>query len=377
MDESGNLTMSFNSTQDSGIASIRNTLIGWLDGSASVAMLYHLLQGDGWPAVGVEDEPYTLFIAATEGLPVYRTRLIERLAQALDSKPDVTTAATRPAQMLYNLLRLCAEVYSPEVLGPPLRGMWARRQLRDEWRGADLRDRLRAALILNQPDREMLPDWEAMLNGHTDEFLGGSWQDGFLGLLAIKPPNGVDPDFSILGRALHSVADHLKHTGPARNIRLRRFLERLQRAYPDRNWATELIVLGDKYQWPGWGITALPTVVGLQNGSAYVLSSVAKGLEAGYGIETEQQMWSGLMSKVRLGDHPSARDFLRQFQAIMWGASNDMKTLGIQPWVHAVKDSFVYLARQNEEGDNAVKQAIRIANDSFRQIEVPLLAKAP
>ena len=224
--------------------------------------LIRFLQGYDIPALGHEDEPYQWIL---RGLPRGRKRhptrkkLAERLASVLSAAPDVERPGKRPEEVLYNLLMLCAGVYSADQLGQRLFEMFERRALQGKHRGLDLRIALQYALASNQLDNRLEPDWYSMLGKGRHEYLKGNEYDGFGGIL-MMPPSANDrgkPAYDSIGKALRLMAEHLEQRLD-RRPKFQKLLDRVERVYPLGDaWNLDFIRQAHKNDWPVWAVDSL------------------------------------------------------------------------------------------------------------------------
>ena len=230
------------------VASLAARIRDWLhdaSGAAQDGPLIGWLQGYGLPRVG-HDEPYVWLAEAYEHLAEGddREEFRNRLANVLDSRPDVERPGRRPEELLYNLLLLCTRIEDRRKLGPPLLRMYDRADgdsgLKGlQWSGLDLRKPLSSALIVNQPfrtattgerdlDETIRPRLEAawfrLLESHEDDALPVTEAYGFSGVLTLDEPGS--PNLPALGRAV----DATVKAGPEAEGRPRdEFRDRLAR----------------------------------------------------------------------------------------------------------------------------------------------------
>jgi hypothetical protein len=250
--------------EDEPVLLLRKVLCAWLGQSAwSPNQILRWLEGYDLPPVGHEDEPHLWLL---RGLPLAEDRsraetiLAARIAGVLDKQPDVQRPGTRPDQILYNLLMLCAGLSCPDQLAEPLYAMFKRKQLKGEWVGIDHRSSLRAALTENQVDNRLQPVWEGMLEGRADDFLGSNAYDGFEGIV-LMPRSSNDrglPALDAIGKALVGMVETLERHENRRS-EVRRLLTQVTETYPGHpNWDLTLLSLADGFRWPRWAVECLP-----------------------------------------------------------------------------------------------------------------------
>jgi hypothetical protein len=184
--------------------------------------------------------------------------------------------------------------------------MYKRRALRGAWMGVPLGSRLRVAMISNQADTRWLFLWNALLDASGDDFLGGSWVDGFRGVLLL--PIGHDgPDRDILGSALQKCARRLEGDRVERRPRFAELLKSVKITYPGPAWDVEFITIGDKSNWPNWTISALPRVV----------------------VRTATQTVMPVCMKTSLANHYPCQDGGSYFGGLLYGVRAPQEALDI------------------------------------------------
>jgi hypothetical protein len=223
------------------------------------------LQGYGMPAIGHDEEPYLWLI---RGLPPeneryeVETKLSTRVRAILESKPDENRPGTRPDQVLYNLLMLCAGLSCPDQLADPLYAILERGVLKGDWLGVDLRYALQVALILNQSDNRLLPDWRAALENRKHDFLPGTEYEAFEGIRFMPPSSDErgEPALDAIGYALKVMATHLAED-EERKTEFRLLISKVFETYPGRpTWDIDLLHQASKNQWPDWAMQELPNM---------------------------------------------------------------------------------------------------------------------
>jgi hypothetical protein len=346
---------------------LRATLRDWLNtGSWTLDYLYALLQGDNWPPIIREEQPYELFMAGTCDDPSLRIELAKRLAVALDDEPEVKLPGTRPAQMLASLLTLCSEVYNPDVLWEPLLRMNGRHKLTAEWpRGVPLNDLLRAALILNQRDDSMMPEWTSMIEGTPGDFLAGNMYDGIRGFYLRKPDNGTTPRWALLGPALRKVALRLSGSGDRRNIEFREILDPLRKLYQLENW-DELFLLAVHYNWPRWTITSFVPPLATTNDDVYAMSSLGVALKE-CGGKKREELWGGLIWKVSIKGNKEAGALFQDFSHESLEAANEMKRTTVTTWLAAMGNALIYTCSDSKNGLR--KAALDSASRQYHMVD--------
>jgi hypothetical protein len=242
---------------------VANRIREWLEGPRPSWTLVDWLEGYNLPAVGPEEEPYIWLRRGLDKLPPeYQERFVVQLAQFIEERPDVERPGDRPDEVLYNLLWLCARPGDRARLGLPLKGMYDRAEQREgltgqSYRGLDLRDTLRLALIANQHDRSLVSVWFRMLRSETDDVLPGTEYSGFYGVLAADLPGR--PNLEDLGQALTEMVNYLT---PRRGIRLKKLDELFRRIKEyhgsDARWDIDLIKIADRFKWRLWAVDWLP-----------------------------------------------------------------------------------------------------------------------
>jgi hypothetical protein len=232
----------------------------WLDRGPDWKLV-DWLSGYSLPALSGEDEPYYWLAKGLEGLGELENTggpFCARVAAFLASKPDEVRPGQRPNQVLYNLFMLCACLHCPRSLAGPLRALYARRRIQGRWRSFDLRDALLAALIENQDNRDLQPDWERMLHEGRHEYLPGNAFDGFFGLLkmdVVRVAEGAEPDGPLILEALSAmVLEHLEDD-PERVPQLESLLEAVTDVYPGcADWERRFLDQAACDDWPHWAL---------------------------------------------------------------------------------------------------------------------------
>jgi hypothetical protein len=230
----------------------------------STAELRKWLVGDDFPLPD-SDEP---FLWMLRGLPeghryAAETTLAERVAVLLNERPDQD--AGREPRLLFNLLHLCAGLAYREVLGEPLNAMFERhrkdRSLDREYHEIPLSHGLRAALVSNQVDSSLRPEWFNMVEGRAEPYLPGNIYDGLDGLRRMprNRDSWGDPVLDDFGWALTQLARHLENR-PNRRAEFRRQLAALMATYPGRDWGWELLQTAENCGWPDWTDLCLPSL---------------------------------------------------------------------------------------------------------------------
>jgi hypothetical protein len=227
--------------------------------------MYDWLQGYYLPPVGHDEYPYVWIyrgLALIDQRGPAELELALRLSKVLRQKPDVSRPGTRPEEMLFNLLMLCASVSNSSQLGEPLFDIYERRALKGEWLGTDLRVALTAALCLNQIDKRLQPIWQAMIEGRYDDFLIGTPKHGLDGIAFMQPSEQVQdaPALPEIGYALKAISHNLQGE-PDRRLDFGTYINEIVNTYPGRpNWDQELICLADQNHWPDWAVVSLPSL---------------------------------------------------------------------------------------------------------------------
>jgi len=243
---------------------VRDALESWLSRPQwKLKEVYDWLQGYYLPPLGHDDYPY---VWVYRGLVLFDERgkaeaeLTSRLSVALREKPDVMRPGTRPEEMLFNLLMLCASLSNSHLLGEPLLKIYERRALEGEWLGTDLRVALTSALISNQIDNRLQSIWQAMIEGRDTDFLIGSPKHGLDGIALMPNSDGEQhsPALPELGYALKAIARNLQ-AEPERRLEFATYVNEIVSTYPGRpSWAPDLVIVADKAKWPAWAVECLP-----------------------------------------------------------------------------------------------------------------------
>ncbi|MBI2140781.1 hypothetical protein HYU14_07705 [Candidatus Woesearchaeota archaeon] len=203
--------------------------------------LLRFLNGYDHSAGVSEDEPYQLLLRSIkEGhKPPYAASIASFLAHSPDvafagwlerklddSRPDNPTEyllietgegtyrTPRPDQLLYNLLLFSACLRQPENLAEPLYQMFGRKKLKGDWRGPSLVGALCDALIWNQVDSRLLPEWKLMMDNGIHPYLGGSPFEGFSAIdhMPIGPEKPYQPNVQAVYAALVKMYEHFRKT---------------------------------------------------------------------------------------------------------------------------------------------------------------------
>src|SRR5262249_28439272 len=154
-------------------------------------------------------------------------------------------------RLIFNLLYFCAQLQQPMILKKPLlqmlndRAVPANGEDSGEYQGVPLIAALRAALAGNQTESEMLPLWQAMLEGKSDSYLNGTPMDGFEGVIGL----GGSPKEVLVGWALARMADHLDDN-PFRTRQFKQLLRVVRSRFVDYPWDFEL--LAARCEWRPW-----------------------------------------------------------------------------------------------------------------------------
>src|SRR6185436_16423106 len=190
------------------IIAMRRLLDSWFENPESGSEeLINWLQGYDLPVSESGEEPYLWVL---RGLPLTRERaearrrLANRVGSALKEQPDVHRPGRRPAQVLYNLLMLAAELACPEELAEPVYMMYERSRLSGSYLGLDLWNALRSALAENQLDNRLEKEWFAILEAKGGTKLPGNPAQAYYGLLLMpaSPAERGRPNLNALGQAL-------------------------------------------------------------------------------------------------------------------------------------------------------------------------------
>lgn len=254
---------------------MRKLVIPWLQCEEwQPQQLIDWLQGYGLPPVGHEDSPYQWIL---RGLPLGAERhraeqtLALRAAQLLDGQPDVKPVGTRPNEVLYNLLYLCAGLSCPDQLAEPLYAIFRRNKLSGQWFGEDLRSCLRSALIENQIDSRLKVVWEAHLANQQHEFFPNTTPyTGFTAILVMPESENTrgKPYLDAIGRALGMMAVYfeLKYRESDRKVKFLELIEQIKRTYEEvSNWDRKFYKLASIYDWPQWSIRLLPIYIEVED----------------------------------------------------------------------------------------------------------------
>jgi hypothetical protein len=124
-----------------------------------------------------------VYAESTERLSALTAVLLEQwLAGNWSAAIDFSSAA-------YNLLHLAAELRDPARLAGPICQLYRTRTVKGMWLGASLPSVLLEAMIVNQrgQEPEALNLWKRMLLGRHDEYVGGSVEHGFMGIVNRHP----------------------------------------------------------------------------------------------------------------------------------------------------------------------------------------------
>jgi hypothetical protein len=260
---------------------MQRLVLPWLaDASARIDTLIDWLHGYGLPPVGHDEEPYVWIL---RGLPIggqageARAILTERVAELLER--DMGGFGRRPNEVMYNLLRLAADLPMPETLGPALRKVCERREVLGNWRGFDLRGALLSALIYNQHDDGLRSDWKALLKGEKHGFLPASVEDAFHGILwmPLGPGKSGAPDLDAIGWALRQMADYLEKNRPVEYCdRFRHLLDEVRNTYPRDTWDYDLLMQADRHSFPRWAVQCLPDLCFASNNEQFIWKEIVR-----------------------------------------------------------------------------------------------------
>jgi hypothetical protein len=259
--------------QDTSSVRVSQLLTAWLKKDTwDTQELVDWLQGYPLPPVGYDEEPFVWILrGASLSEERYETerQLTQRLAHLLRRLPEVASLSTRPEEVLYNLLMLCAGLGSPSDLGEPLYEVFVQKALTGSWLGIDLRVALKDALIPNQLDDRLQPVWTSMLEGRQHEYLPGDEYDGFLGVLFLCKPDvrKGEPLVDEIGLSLGLMSQRLEKSSD-RRVAFQLLIRRALDAYPGRpTWDSDLIFQADKNKWPDWAVSSLPSLCVRLDGS--------------------------------------------------------------------------------------------------------------
>lgn len=297
---------------DRQVLRVSELLTAWLDSpSRRVEDVQDWLQGYKLPPVGYDYEPSDWMmrgLAVAEEPERLARELALRLADLLESQPDVLRPGSRPDELLYNLFLLCAELQEREALGRLLLEVFERGQLDGTWRGVSLRYALTVALAHNQLDNTLEPIWRDMVDGHPHEFLKGSRYDAFEAL-SVMPPNrgSTAPAFDAIGYALKCMAGYLepKYNRRPEMVSLLCGLDARHRNQP--RWNHGLIEQADQHDLPRWTLTCFPSLcfsINQKEKKALVMWEIYYDILKDYARQSEVQheMCDGRILVVKVGD---------------------------------------------------------------------------
>lgn len=217
-------------------------------------------QGLGLPlSLREGEEPFTWIVG---GLPVgageatMRHRLADRAAALLNHHPDENLIGPRPDMLLYNLLKLCAELNCPDELSGPLLEMFHRGCLRfRKHLGVPLWEILLHALAYNQVDNRMEADWRNILERPVET----PRYNGFVGSV-MMPRSGEtrgEPDTCAIGYALKWMAVEFEGHRDRRD-QFRGVLKEAKSTY--LAWPSfhrDMVAQANQHDWPAWSIESL------------------------------------------------------------------------------------------------------------------------
>ena len=271
------------------------------DGEWSTEELGRLLSGETLPPVGHDDEPYAWVLEGLVGANDEESRAKEtafagRLARLVDENPEELEIQDREV-MLHGLFSLCSELSRADLLGEPLwrlYGRWKAQGLALKLERRDLRHDLRSALIANQVDDRLVPEWQEMgmseAGSPPKNYLLGDATQAFQGTIscpAVRSGSNVEPLVPALGK----VAVGLSPERRVRDSRLKRYIDRSQEVVPSFKPGKEpIITLAARHGFPGWtalslfsgGDGLLPYLELELGNEVIVLSSVGKALHTSF-----------------------------------------------------------------------------------------------
>ncbi len=241
-------------------------LTDWADRGANPDTLRVWMRGGGdFAEVGSNVPPFFQILRAIpdrgDEQRRVRRKLAEGAAQLLKSEPDcnLNVLGANAAEILYNLLYLCAGLQVPDILAEPLEAIRRRGKLSGSWNGVSFKRALREAIIENQRSSTALRRiWIKLLQGKPDRFLEGDAFDGFRGLVNATDSPG-EPNIPNISRALSltvKILDGKEH-------RRSQFKERA--AYVDSNFefrgglsSGEWFKVAKMAKLPHWAAESLP-----------------------------------------------------------------------------------------------------------------------
>jgi hypothetical protein len=296
---------------DEAITLLRRRVSAWLrHPDPRGAQLIRWLQGYDLPSAQGREEPYQLVL---RGLPIGRERhnaaaaLAKRAAELLRREPEVKGIGKAPAALCYNLLGLCAALDYPDDLAEPLDEMLARKRLRGDWQGHDLRRALLRALETNQTDARHKTMWNTMLEGRGNRFLGGTPEDGFHGILRCPSAGRGNPDVDAIGHALAVLARGYRRN-PDRSLIFDDLLDQVTASYLRPDWPRLLLETAHRHKWPSWAALRLPPFAELEEKEpgykeVIVPSSIAESMNRLNDVRNGHRLLGGLVQKLRIPVH--------------------------------------------------------------------------
>lgn len=231
-----------------------------------VDQLARWLEGLDFPAVGHDEEPYIWLL---RGIPLGSRQheatvaLARAAAELLQREPDVKRPGHWPARLLYNLLYFCAGLESPDELADPLYALFERNKLQGEWLGLHLGVPLCAALIFNQRDNRLEPQWEQMAEENGHPILGGNRFSAFEAVLHMPPSarERARPATEAVFFALSQIIRHIE-SRPNKVEILKQQLERILERFPTGRdeWDYWFLRGALQEKWPDWALWCLPSL---------------------------------------------------------------------------------------------------------------------
>jgi hypothetical protein len=243
----------------------RADLYQWLSESGNNSQLISFFQGSGLRRRHPDEEVFALIMDAISDEEdrkdvLHRRCLAERIAAFLSIGPSLHGKNPPNSSVLYNLLMTCAHLCLPFELGDALYNLFARRAVRGSYRGIPLVNALTVALILNQKDERLEPEWIYMLTHRSHPYLDGDEFTGLDGVTFMPRANCpfiVQPGKTATAfRAIAAYLD-LQYAGNVgeRDAEFAELVARILLRHPLQSvLKTDLLREGKNNGWPKWAL---------------------------------------------------------------------------------------------------------------------------